>query len=250
MAFDLPHAPEGPQVEHKTGERPDHRHESAGGLAMAAACAWASAAIVYINAAEPYGRHLSDSEFTEATLWVLLPAAGIFVLIYLWKRSAFQSSARPIAVAFDSWAKDRQRKELKEFVEALRAMDAQELGLPIALATNFRNAMRQQGVDLSDPAMLVNLNPGIVFEISRKVSPLQKAGRTIEAVPLIIWVHSLRGVTRLELRGLAREMWRQLQRGFKYVDEAASDYAALTGEELDVSGATEFPKGLTPDPLD
>lgn len=227
------------------------------GVAIAVAVAWAIVSWLFILIAKPYGRYISDSEMTEALLWTVIPALGIFLVVFLLKKKgshsdSFVGSAISGAAvgAFNRWSKEKQQQELEEFVQSLEAMDGEELGLPVALAANFKNTIRKEGIDLSDPALLVLANPEVIFELSKRVTPLQRQGRNHDALPIIIWVHSLRAVARPELRGLGRKMWGQLERGFKYVEEAADSYLLLTGITLDTLGAEEFPTGLTPKPID
>lgn len=65
----------------------------------------------------------------------------------------------------------------------------------------------------------------------------------------MVWLHTFRSAARLELRSLGREMWKELERGFPYIEESAMLFWELTGRKLDIDGATSFPIGLTPDPI-
>ncbi len=62
-----------------------------------------------------------------------------------------------------------------------------------------------------------------------------------------MWVHTFRAAARLELRGLGREMWKELERGFSYIDESVSEFAVLTGDILNTEDANSFPIGLAPE---
>ena len=59
----------------------------------------------------------------------------------------------------------------------------------------------------------------------------------------MVWLHTMRAAARLELRPLGRDMWRELARGFPYVEESVEEWSMLTDDTLDMSRATEFPKG-------
>ncbi len=65
----------------------------------------------------------------------------------------------------------------------------------------------------------------------------------------MIWLHTMRGATSLELRGLAREMWSEFARGFPHVDASALSLQNLGGQPLNTVGATEFPNGFSLKPL-
>ena len=77
----------------------------------------------------------------------------------------------------------------------------------------------------------------------------KKKNNPIAASALMVWAHTARAGIRLELRSLGRELWRELSRGFPHVDEAAASFKALSGRSLNIEGAKQFPKGLTPEPL-
>lgn len=150
---------------------------------------------------------------------------------------------------FDKWASGKQASEFIEFLKRLRAMDGEELGLVVALATDRRHILEADGHLVSDPTIYVAANPDFTFQLSRATIQHQKQGNLVLAAALMVWIHTLRAGTRLELRQYGRDMWRELQRGFPYVEQAALDAEHLFGKRLNVEGFNEFPKGLTPDPL-
>ena len=64
----------------------------------------------------------------------------------------------------------------------------------------------------------------------------------------MVWVHTLRALDRPELRSLGRSMWRELARGFPYVEEVAGDAYGIFGMHFETRGFGKFPTGLTPEP--
>ena len=149
---------------------------------------------------------------------------------------------------FDRWAGNRQAQEMSDFVKSLRAMDADEIGMVVALATDQRNALESAGYRVSDPIIYNNQEPLFTFHMTRRVQRLQKENRLQEAAALMVWVHTMRAGSRAELRGLGREMWEQLARGFPYVEDQTNALEMLTGARPDVSEACKFPIGLAPEP--
>ena len=164
--------------------------------------------------------------------------------------SAGRFVARTLSKSVSGHIIEKQKKEIVTFIVSLAAMDGDELGSVVAVVADYRNKMLEQGINLNEPMILVGTVPGIIPLLSGQVDPLQQEERTFEALPIIVWVHSLRAASTPELRQYGRDLWGQLERGFKHVHSAADDLAREMGITLNTNGATEFPKGLTPKPLD
>ncbi|MDK7098252.1 hypothetical protein [Klebsiella aerogenes] len=154
-----------------------------------------------------------------------------------------------LANRFDKWAGKKQSQEISEFVYRLKSMDGAEIGLIVATATHARHLLEKEGHVMMEPAVYTSLNPAFTFSLSQTVIQLQKDKNFSMAAAFMVWVHTFRASTRGELRQYGREMWRELERGFPYVLDAAIGYQQLTGHSLDVYDAESFPAGLTPDPL-
>mgnify|MGYP001614024996 CR=1 FL=1 len=149
----------------------------------------------------------------------------------------------------DKWASDSQRKEMADFIDRLRTMDGTDLGLVVAMATTFRHQLEAKGHNPMDPILYTRQNPDFCYLLSSTAVTFQKEGKPQDAAALMVWVHTARAGLRLELRSLGRELWKQLERGFPYVEETALPFRIITGTELNIEGATDFPIGLTPEPL-
>jgi hypothetical protein len=150
---------------------------------------------------------------------------------------------------FDKWASDTQHKEMSTFVESLKVMDSDEIGFLLASATHVRHALESMGHDVMHPVQYVSANPMFPLTVSQTIQDCQKEEKLPQAAAMMVWLHTARGAVRLELRGLAREMWGQLARGFDYVEQQAETFAQTTGARLDTRDAQEFPDGFTPEPL-
>lgn len=150
---------------------------------------------------------------------------------------------------FDSWASKKQRTEMADFIARLRSMDSSEIGHVVACATHLRHQLEAEGHIPIDPINYVAINPMFPLLLSRTTIGFQKQGRLQDAAALMVWLHTARAGVRLELRFLGRELWKELERGFPYVEEAADNVKVLFGKQLDISEATTFPFGLTPEPL-
>lgn len=154
-----------------------------------------------------------------------------------------------LARRIDAWASGRQQKEVSDYVARLRSMDGAEIGMVVAMATHFRHLFAAQGHDVMDPMLSTTINPALPSFVAKLIRQAQQAQQLPQAGALMVWLHTLRGAVRLELRQSARDMWRELARGFPHVDDARYNLLEITGRLTDVDGADQFPKGFTPDPL-
>ncbi|WP_335944475.1 hypothetical protein [Pseudomonas sp. G166] len=138
---------------------------------------------------------------------------------------------------------------MSSFTAQLRQMDADEIGMVVALATDARNRLEEAGFILSDPIGAHTLKPETPAALHGMISSLQAEGRLQEAAAIMVWLHTARVGARLELRPLARDMWRQLERGFPHTQEASGPLMRTLFRSIRLDGYDQFPKGLSPDPL-
>lgn len=151
---------------------------------------------------------------------------------------------------FLGWTIDVKKREIDDFISRLRAMDGSEIGFVVAMATHVRHELEAgSGWDLLDPITLNVLHPMASYEIAKFIQDLQKAGAQPVAAGAMVWLHTVRAAGELDMRQSGRDMWRQLERGFVHVNEAADGHFELIGALLKTSGANLFPNGLTPEPL-
>lgn len=156
-----------------------------------------------------------------------------------------------MAGLFLKLAVKRGKKELQEFIGKLNVLDSDDIGMVVAMATHYKNQLEQDGHNVSDPIVYCSINHFFALDLSRYIKGLQKIGRFQDAAALMVWLHTIRGSGAgcLELRGLGREMWKELSRGFSYVEEKKDALEELTGEPVNIESYQEFPKGFTPRPL-
>lgn len=142
-----------------------------------------------------------------------------------------------------------QSAELKAFIDGLSTMDGQEVGFVLAIATHQRNMLATAGMSLMDPLVEYPRDPTIVMRLRGIIRQYQKSNQPTDASGTMVWLHTMRVGGQHELRPLAREMWRQLERGMPHVIPASVQIFTLTRNVPDTVGHDEFPAGLTPDPL-
>jgi hypothetical protein len=148
----------------------------------------------------------------------------------------------------DKWAVKTQANEMSDFVSKLESMDGEDIGFVLAMAAHYRNGL-SSGQELMNPIAFAAINPTAALQLNRAIRDLQKHGRQSEAAGVMIWLHTTRAASSLELRGLGRKMWRELERGFSHVGKGAAIFFNMTGIILDVENANRFPEGLTPEPV-
>jgi hypothetical protein len=143
------------------------------------------------------------------------------------------------------WTVQKQGAELREFVQKVSAADSSELGLPMLMATVYRHIVRRQyGFDLLRPAEVLAADHLICWRLAREVQGLQSKKDFLSATPVIIWLHSLRAMSDLQLRPLGRELWRELRRGFPHVLDASHQPAFFSVTLDDLEGYNCVPDGL------
>lgn len=149
---------------------------------------------------------------------------------------------------FDRWSAKVQRKELKTFVEILSAMDSAEIGPIVALVTHWRHSLKDSGYNVIDPRLCIRQCPELILFISSTVADFKRKNETLNAIAFTVWLHTIRASVRPELRGMARDMWGQLSRGFPHVDLSAYSLLSATGIRLNTNGYFLYPEGFSPKP--
>lgn len=128
-------------------------------------------------------------------------------------------------------------------------MDADEIGMIVALATDRRHKLREMyGWDLLEPALVEAADMSAAIKLNQLIRHLQKDSNQVTAAALMVWLHTLRASMSLDLRSAGRELWGQLERGFPYALDAEDGFVAMGGNELNLGGYDQFPAGLTPIP--
>lgn len=142
-----------------------------------------------------------------------------------------------------------QKKEMQAFIDGLASMDGQEIGFVLAIATHQRNMLEESGFRLMDPLVDYPRDPTIVMRLGRIIREYQRTKQPTDASGTMVWMHTMRVGGQHELRPMAREMWRQLERGMPYVLRATAEIYSITKIFPNTTGHESFPAGLTPDPI-
>ena len=132
------------------------------------------------------------------------------------------------------------RKEMQEIVNLLKGMDYDEIEFLVEAMFNFSQSMLNEalllggnrvGFDLMHPHGMVDADSQCIVRFKDMITQMQRQGEVHSAAACMPWLHTLRAAFYPELRGLCREMWKELARG------------------MNDPVATDFPEGFTPEPL-
>lgn len=146
------------------------------------------------------------------------------------------------------------RQDLERFIDTLRGQSEAEVATVVAVAAVIRMRLREVG-HLPDEVLQVTAmqeyeQAMVQRRISRLVRRFQSDHEYIDAAGAMVWLHTLRSLSRPELRFLGRQMWQQLERGFARTPEALAQIVAVTRREppLGTLAACLFiPGDLDPD---
>lgn len=138
--------------------------------------------------------------------------------------------------------------DIDEYVTMLSSLDGREVGTILVMATHFRNEQAGLGIDLSDPATAGIISPGLALSYAQQVRDYRLNGQYIWVNGPLIWLYSIVSLQNPRKRWAGRHLWKELQRGVPYVEEAAISLEVLIETRFDLRDADMVPKGLAPQP--
>jgi hypothetical protein len=147
-----------------------------------------------------------------------------------------------------SWGSKQQRTEIETWLQMLRAMNSDEIGMLMAGATHFRHILENTyHVNLLEPFEANSIDPELSSKLRKLIQEYQSNGDNTSAACVMVWLHSLRCSALLDVRPLGRELWQELRRGFPFVDDAANSMLRTTRQLLNTDGFDSIPVGLEPE---
>lgn len=152
---------------------------------------------------------------------------------------------------------DAMKNDIERFTAGLSGADDEELSTMLVIANIVRLRLIESGrippaaLDFGIPrddalALQCDMCPVALVSL---IKQFQKMGQPSDATGAMIWLHSVRALNVPEIRAHGREMWRQLERGFPYVEDALMGIQELVGERLPHNIGDELtfiPHGLEP----
>jgi hypothetical protein len=129
--------------------------------------------------------------------------------------------------------KRRAVRDIDNYLDMARSMDAQDLADTLIIALQIRNNVVRLGKgDPMFPWRAVAGNPDLLAEIDQAIRHWHAQGDLFSmtrASGALLWSHSLRAVTHAEVRVRARALWAEFARAFPHL-----------------GGRARFPEGLDP----
>ena len=132
-------------------------------------------------------------------------------------------------------ALESSTKEVKAFVDGLKAMNDEDIGTVIAVATLIRINFETHGVipdDVFEDGHLPTVESlgGYQLAINKVARKFRKMDLGTDAMGAMIWSYTLRCLNVPELRSLGLEMWTELKRGFPQGEKAMKKGEEEKGE--------------------
>ncbi len=126
-------------------------------------------------------------------------------------------------------------KEMKAFIDGLKAMSDEDIGTVVAVATVIRVNFETHDVIPDDvfedgPLPTVETLGRYQLAINRLARKFRKMGLATDAMGAMVWSYTLRCLNVSELRSLGLEMWTELKRGFPHVEKALKKGEEEKGE--------------------
>jgi hypothetical protein len=133
------------------------------------------------------------------------------------------------------------KTDMTRFIEMLKGMDESALGGLVVGANWIRKNLEQHG---QIPEKILTIGPVMdplkcnqaSLDISKAIKNHQQQGNNHLASFMMVWLHSLRSLSSLELIPLGKDMWVELEKGFAHIEngfETVNILASSMG--LDIS---------------
>lgn len=144
------------------------------------------------------------------------------------------------------------QQEITRFVSSLRVIDDKDLGMLLGVATIIRMNLDEHG-HVSGPVFNIESNTEAQAQAEEflldLIKTFQKKGQRTDAAGAMVWLHTLRAFTSPEITAIGREMWKELSRGFPYVEDSLKRIQELKGNSIPAEAYEEYrfiPPGLEP----
>ena len=149
------------------------------------------------------------------------------------------------------------KKELESFTAGLKGADDAEIATMLVVANILRlNLTAMEKIPEAALDYSIPRDQETEFQCSacpialgRAIKHFQKLKQPSDAFGVMVWLHSVRALNVPELRFLGRKMWKELERGFPYVEDALQAVQTISGNPMppNIENALRFiPVGLEP----
>jgi hypothetical protein len=158
----------------------------------------------------------------------------------------------------DEQARTANHKELTKFIDGLRTMTDEDMGVVLAVSTVLRVNMEDQGFlpeGLYDKGELPTAQEMARYqvELNKLVRQFYRKRMHTDGLGVLVISYSLRCLNVADLRDYGRDMWATLVRGFPHTEETLRIGQESKGEDFPEEVWTEWkkiPAGLEPSPIE
>ncbi|MDB2696781.1 hypothetical protein N9Y78_00935 [Alphaproteobacteria bacterium] len=206
--------------------------------------------LIYSDFGDKYGNYLSDRELKEILLYssITLFISGIVFVITKDKRNTIGQMAKS---TINQQINNKMKSEISEYLLIIKGLSDEELGIAVLSALTLRKEiLKSSGIDLMDPLIALQKNPDLTITFSKKHEELTAQNLPHLTVPYTVWIHTLRSVSNPVIRTYGRQMWKELSRGFNYIEGKKENYRWIYGVEPSSELAGQFPIGLDPSDIE
>lgn len=205
-----------------------------------------TALLIFMNIDSIFPRHGKAYITSEMKTWAFL-CLGITFVVFIFVNIKNFYNETSSDTPDKSLSNINVKKEITDYLEILKGMSSEELGLAVLSALTFRkNFLRKNNVDLMDPLLVLNQNPDIVINLCQAYEKVIEDNKPYLGVPLAIWIHTLRSIENPIIRSIGRQVWNELSRGFPHCRSKRESYNTIYGNKSSMELVGKFPKGLEP----
>ena len=154
----------------------------------------------------------------------------------------------------DNQAGNSSLREITGFIDGLRSMTDEDMGVVIAVATVIRVSMEKEGFlpkglfnESTLPSSVALSNYQV--DLHKLVRRFNKQGQPTDGVAALVISHSLQSLNVPDLREHGRDMWQTLSRGFPHAEKALREGEEAKGKPFPKRVWKEWrtiPLGLKP----
>ena len=146
---------------------------------------------------------------------------------------------------FGKQARNSNLREVTGFIDGLRSMTDEDMGVVIAVATVIRVNMEKEGFLpkglFKEPTLPSSAALGrYQMDLNKLVRQFNKMGQPTDGVGALVISYSLRCLNVPDLREYGRDMWEVLSRGFPHAEKALKDGEEAKGEPFPKQVWTEW----------
>jgi hypothetical protein len=151
------------------------------------------------------------------------------------------------------WLRETAEKKiiqshLSEMIPWLRKLNSipdEDVGAIYLAALVFRNITKKhEGIDLIKTEDALEKHPMLPVRIGNQIRDAQMSSLSVSANGMKVWLFTIRSVMHDELRPVGLAIWRELPRGFPYVQKISAEMLDKSGTRTDLTDFGQVPVGF------